>query len=156
MAKKDFKKIVLPPKYVPKKSEPYMCPEQLAYFYHILNNQKQELLQSSDSVLNSVRTAEKSASDGVGDESDSAAFEQEVTMNLRMSQRDNNLLKKIDAALTRLDNGTYGYSVVWIMAHMDIVSFPVKKSVSSVCWRDHLQQCRNSATSWRWKTARTS
>ena len=112
MAKKDFKKIVLPPKYVPKKSEPYMCPEQLAYFYHILNNQKQELLQSSDSVLNSVRTAEKSASDGVGDESDSAAFEQEVTMNLRMSQRDNNLLKKIDAALTRLDNGTYGYSVV--------------------------------------------
>ena len=112
MAKKDFRKIVLPPKYVPKKSEPYMCPEQLAYFYHILNNQKQELLQSSDSVLNSVRTAEKSASDGVGDESDSAAFEQEVTMNLRMSQRDNNLLKKIDAALTRLDNGTYGYSVV--------------------------------------------
>ena len=33
-------------------------------------------------------------------------------MNLRMSQRDNNLLKKIDAALARLDNGTYGYSVV--------------------------------------------
>ena len=112
MAKKDFKKIELPPKYVPKKSEPYMCPEQLAYFYHILNNQKQELLQTSDSVLNSVRTAEKSASDGVGDESDSAAFEQEVTMNLRMSQRDNNLLKKIDAALARMENGTYGYSVV--------------------------------------------
>ena len=39
-------------------------------------------------------------------------FEQEITMNLRMSQRDNNLLKKIDAALARLDNGTYGYSVV--------------------------------------------
>ena len=112
MTKKDFKKIELPPKYVPKKSEPYMCPEQLAYFYHILNNQKQELLQTSDSVLNSVRTAEKSASDGVGDESDSAAFEQEVTMNLRMSQRDNNLLKKIDAALARMENGTYGYSVV--------------------------------------------
>ena len=33
-------------------------------------------------------------------------------MNLRMSQRDNNLLRKIDAALARMDEGTYGYSVV--------------------------------------------
>jgi len=111
-AKKDFKKIELPPKYVPKKTEPYMCPEQLAYFYHILNNQKQELMQNNDSVLSSVRMADKTSNDGVGDESDSAMFEQEITMNLRMSQRDNNLLKKIDAALARLDNGTYGYSVV--------------------------------------------
>ena len=110
--KKDFKTIELPPKYVPKKTEPYMCLEQLAYFYHILNNQKQELMQSNDSVLSSVRMADKTSNDGVGDESDSAMFEQEITMNLRMSQRDNNLLKKIDAALARLDNGTYGYSVV--------------------------------------------
>jgi DnaK suppressor protein len=56
--------------------------------------------------------ADKSASDGVGDDSDSATFEQEITMNLRMSQRDNNLLRKIDAALARMDEGTYGYSVV--------------------------------------------
>jgi len=111
-AKKDFKKIELPPKYVPKKTEPYMCLEQLAYFYHILNNQKQELMQSNDSVLSSVRMADKTSNDGVGDELDSAMFEQEITKNLRMSQRDNNLLKKIDAALARLDNGTYGYSVV--------------------------------------------
>ena len=112
MAKKDFRKIVLPPKYVPKKSEPYMCPEQLAYFYQLLNAQKQELLHSSDSVLNSVRMADKSASDGVGDESDSAVLEQEVTMNLRMSQRDSNLMRKIDAAIARIEDGTYGYSVV--------------------------------------------
>ena len=112
MAKKDFKKIELPPKYIPKKSEPYMCPEQLAYFYQLLNNQKQDLLQNSNSVLNSVRMAEKMSSDGVGDEPDNAAFEQEITMNLRMSQRDNNLLKKIDAALARIEDGTYGYSVV--------------------------------------------
>ena len=111
-AKKDFKKIELPPKYVPKKSEPYMCPEQLAYFYHILNNQKQELSNNKDSVLNSVRLADKTSSDGVGDDSDNATFEQEITMNLRMSQRDNNLLKKIDAALARIEDGTYGFSVV--------------------------------------------
>ena len=112
MAKKDFKKIVLPEKYTPKKSEPYMCPEQLAYFYQLLNTQKQELQHSSGDVLNSVRMAEKSSSDGVGDESDSAVLEQEITMNLRMSQRDSNLMRKIDAALARIEDGTYGYSVV--------------------------------------------
>ena len=112
MATKDFKKIVLPEKYTPKKTEPYMCPEQLAYFYQLLTAQKEELLHSSDSVLNSVRMADKSASDGVGDDLDSATFEQEITMNLRMSQRDNNLLRKINAALARMDEGTYGYSVV--------------------------------------------
>ena len=112
MAKKDFKNIELPPKYIPKKSEPYMCPEQLAYFYHLLMAQKQELLNSSNSVLNSVRMADKSASDGVGDESDSATLEQEITMNLRMSQRDSNLMRKIDAALARIEDGTYGFSVV--------------------------------------------
>jgi DnaK suppressor protein len=110
--KKDFKKIELPPKYVPKKSEPYMCPEQLAYFYQLLTAQKQDLQHTSSDVLNSVRMAEKSSADGVGDDSDSATLEQEITMNLRMSQRDNNLMRKIDAALARLDDGTYGYSVV--------------------------------------------
>ena len=112
MATENYKTIELPPKYVPKKSEPYMCPQQLAYFYHLLTAQKEELLQDSDSVLNAVRLADKTESAGVGDESDNATFEQEITMNLRMSERDNNLLKKINAALERIENGTYGYSVV--------------------------------------------
>ena len=89
-----------------------MCPQHLAYFYHLLTAQKEELLQDSDSVLNAVRLADKTESAGVGDESDNATFEQEITMNLRMSERDNNLLKKINAALERIENGTYGYSVV--------------------------------------------
>lgn len=112
MAAKNYKDIELPPKYVPKKSEPYMCPEQLAYFYQLLTAQKEELLHDTDSTLNAVRLAEKVDNEGVGDESDNATFEQEITMNLRMSERDNNLLKKINAALERIENGTYGYSVV--------------------------------------------
>lgn len=112
MAKKDFKKIELPPKYVPKKSEPYMCPEQLAYFYQVLSAQKQELESNSTSVLNSVRMADQSDTAAVGDETDSASMEQEITSNLRMQQRDNNLLRKINEALNRLDNGTFGYSVI--------------------------------------------
>lgn len=112
MAKKDFKKIELPPKYVPKKSEPYMCPEQLAYFYQLLSAQKQELESSSAAMLNSVRMADKSDSAVVGDETDNASMEQEITSNLRMQQRDNNLLRKINDALNRLDKGTFGYSVI--------------------------------------------
>lgn len=89
-----------------------MCPQQLAYFYQILTAQKNELLHDTDSTLSAVRIAEKAETEGVGDESDNASFEQEITMNLRMSERDNNLLKKINAALERIENGSYGYSVV--------------------------------------------
>ena len=112
MAKKSYKTIELSPKYTPKKSEPYMCPEQLAYFYHILNNQREEILQDRDSVLSDVRMAEKNESAGVGDEQDQASAEQEITMNLRMSERNSNLLQKINSALERIENGTYGYSVI--------------------------------------------
>jgi len=112
MVKKNFKTIELAPKYVPKKSEPYMCPEQLAYFYQILIKQRDELLNERDSVLNDVRMAEKNETAGVGDDQDQASIEQEITMNLRISERNANLLQKINAALDRMDNGTYGYSVI--------------------------------------------
>ncbi|MCQ2599166.1 MAG: RNA polymerase-binding protein DksA [Alphaproteobacteria bacterium] len=112
MANTNYKTLELPPKYVPKKSEPYMCPQHLAYFYQILMAQKEELTAEKNDVLNAVRMADKSENEGVGDDSDSATFEQEITMNLRMSERDNNLLNKINAALERLENGTFGFSVV--------------------------------------------
>lgn len=111
-AKKNYKTLELPPKYTPKKSEPYMCEQQLAYFYQMLMAQKEELMHDSDSVLSAVRLAEKTEAAGVGDDSDNATYEQDITMNLRMSERDNNLLRKINAALERIENGTYGYSVV--------------------------------------------
>ena len=112
MAKQDYKTIELPAKYTPKKSEPYMCPEHLAYFYNILNTQKDELLSGKDSVLNAVRMAEKTESVGVGDESDNATYNQDITMDLRISERNNKLLQKINAALDRMANGEYGYSVI--------------------------------------------
>lgn len=112
MAQKDYKTLELPAKYTPKKSEPYMCPEHLAYFYNILKVQKEELESDSDSVLNAVRMAEKTEAAGVGDESDNASYNQDITMDLRISERNNKLLQKINAALDRIANGTYGYSVV--------------------------------------------
>ena len=112
MAKKNYKNIVLDAKYTPKKSEPYMCDEQLAYFYQLLNSQRDELMHDRETVLNDVRMAEKNETAGVGDEQDQASAEQEITMNLRMSERNTNLLQKINAALERIEKGTYGYSVI--------------------------------------------
>ena len=112
MAKKNYKNIVLDSKYTPKKSEPYMCEEQLAYFYQLLNAQREQIMNDRESVLNDVRMAEKNETAGVGDEQDQATAEQEITMNLRMSERNTNLLQKINAALERMENGTFGYSVI--------------------------------------------
>jgi DnaK suppressor protein len=112
MAKKNYKNIELPEKYKPKLSEPYMCPEQLAYFYNILTAQKEELISERDSVLNAVRMAEKTENAGVGDESDNATYNQDITMDLRISDRNNKLLQKINAALDRIENGTFGYSIL--------------------------------------------
>ena len=112
MAKKNFKNIVLPPKYVPKKTEPYMCPEHLAYFYQLLSARREKLADDHKYILDDVRIADKTENAGVGDEQDQATFEQEIAMDLRLSERNANLLKKIDAALERIENGTYGYSVI--------------------------------------------
>ena len=112
MAKQDYKTLELPAKYVPKKSDPYMCLEQQAYFYQILMAQKQEITDDTSDVLNVVRNGDNGDAMGVGDDADNASSAQALTMNLRMSERDNNLLKKINAALTRLENGTFGFSVI--------------------------------------------
>ncbi|MBR2342518.1 MAG: RNA polymerase-binding protein DksA [Alphaproteobacteria bacterium] len=108
----NYKTIELDAKYTPKKNEPYMCPQQLAYFYRILTNQREELLSERDEVLNAVRMADKTEAVGVGDDSDAATYNQDITMDLRMSDRSNKLLQKVNAALDRIANGTFGYSVV--------------------------------------------
>ena len=112
MTKENFKTLEIPKNYKPKKSEPFMCPMQLAYFYNILTAQKEELLSERDSVLNAVRLADKTESVGVGDESDNATYNQDITLDLRISERNNKLLAKINAALDRMDSGDFGYSIV--------------------------------------------
>lgn len=112
MAKQNYKNIELAPKYTPKKSEPYMCPEHLAYFYQLLNAQKEEIQQQNASALNYISNANKTNANITGDDLDIAVSEQENTMTLRTAERANNLLTKINAALDRIENGTFGYSVI--------------------------------------------
>ena len=84
--KDDYKTLELPSNYKPKKSEPYMCPMQLAYFYNILNSQREELQSNSDSVLSAIRLADKTESVGVGDDSDNATYNQDITMDLHTNR----------------------------------------------------------------------
>ena len=112
MAKQNYKNIELAPKYTPKKSEPYMCPQHLAYFYQLLNAQKDEIMQQNASTLDYISNSNKTNANITGDDSDIAVAEQENTMTLRMAERDNKLLAKINAALERIENGTFGYSVI--------------------------------------------
>lgn len=112
MPKQNYKTIELAPKYVPKKSEPYMCPEHLAYFYQLLTSQKEEILQQNADALNSVTATTMAKSAITGDESDNATAEQETNMTMRLAERSNNLLAKINSALERIENGTFGYSVI--------------------------------------------
>ena len=112
MPKKDYKTIKLDPKYTPKKGEYYMSPEQKAYFYKILNDMRDEIVSNESGVLNDILLGKKMDSAGVGDDADMSNFRQEANEKLRASQRKAGLLKKIEFALERLANGTYGYSVV--------------------------------------------
>ena len=111
MAKKDFKTLELDPKYVPKKAEEYMGDMQKAYFYRLLEGQREELVASMDDIMNAINTGKKNDM-AIGDETDSSNFDIEAEMQLRLHQRSLNLLKKIDSAMERLEKGTFGYSVV--------------------------------------------
>jgi DnaK suppressor protein len=108
MPEKNYKTIQLDPKYKPKQNETYMCPLQLAYFYQLLSARKDELLNE----LSNIKLRDKADDLGVGDELDNSSFEQELTMNIKISERQNNLLRKINFALDRIDNKTFGFSAI--------------------------------------------
>ncbi|MCL2538673.1 MAG: RNA polymerase-binding protein DksA [Alphaproteobacteria bacterium] len=112
MPKKDYKTIQLDAKYIPKKSEEYMCPEQKAYFYNMLMIQRAELVAAMEDVANVINVGQKLNSAGAMDEADTSNFQQEADRQLRMHERDANLLRKIDHALAQLENGNFGFSVI--------------------------------------------
>lgn len=110
---KNYKTIKLDPKYTPKKTEKYMSEEQKAYFYNLLNTQRAEVLTSIEDGMTEI-TADINIDnmDGANDEGDNSSTTQQAETNMKMLDRDKNLLIRIDNALERLEQGTYGYSVI--------------------------------------------
>lgn len=96
---------LLPPDYRPTNSEPFMNPMMREYFRQKLLRWKQELLKESIETLQALQTESLQESD-IGDR---ASLETEVSTELRARDRERKLITKIDEALRRVADGTYGY-----------------------------------------------
>lgn len=98
-------KVTLPPEYQPSESEPFMNPTMLEYFRLKLVNWRNELLHASSETLQNLQEGGLVAPDIA----DRASAETDRSLELRTRDRARKLISKIDAALERIDNGTYGF-----------------------------------------------
>ncbi len=97
--------IVLPPDYKPSVDEEYMNEQQLEYFRRKLQAWKDELLKESECTLQDL----KETSLHEADPNDRASSETDQFLELRTRDRMRKLIKKIDSALKRIADGSYGY-----------------------------------------------
>jgi DnaK suppressor protein len=95
----------LPEGYRPSEDEPYMNPRQIEYFRRKLLRWREEILSGSGSTLRQLQEEENR----LADQSDWASAEIQRAFELRTRDRERKLLAKIDAALKRIEEGTYGY-----------------------------------------------
>ncbi len=91
--------------YIPKRGEQYMSKEQLDHFRNILNSWKRDLMVEVDRTVSHM----KDEAANFPDPSDRATQEEEFSLELRTRDRERKLIRKIDEALKRIEDGTYGY-----------------------------------------------
>jgi len=95
----------LQPDYRPSDDEPFMGPRQLDYFRRKLLLWREEILRESLETLQHLQ--EDTVAEA--DLADRASTESERALELRTRDRQRKLIGKIDAALRRISDGTYGY-----------------------------------------------
>jgi DnaK suppressor protein len=91
--------------YQPKRGEEYMNKDQLEHFRQLLLAWKRELMEEVDRTMLHM----KDDAANFPDPNDRATQESEFGLELRTRDRERKLLKKIDSALARIDDGSYGY-----------------------------------------------
>lgn len=91
--------------YRPSEDEPFMNPRQREYFRNKLLAWKDEILRESRETLENLQEE----SQNHPDMADRASSESDRSLELRTRDRQRKLIAKIDAALKRIDDGTYGY-----------------------------------------------
>ena len=92
--------------YIPKDSEKYMCAKHLTYFKKKLLDWKNDLKKSSNEALYHSSMDDNSTSADIVDQASSYT---EKNVEMRAINRQIKLISKIDSALTRIQNGTYGF-----------------------------------------------
>ncbi|MCP5143547.1 MAG: RNA polymerase-binding protein DksA [Gammaproteobacteria bacterium] len=95
----------LPEGYTPSPKDEYMNPQHLVYFRNKLLNWRSELIEESQETLEHLRTESRD----VGDEAERASRESDNILELRTRDRYRKLLRKIEQALERIEDGSYGY-----------------------------------------------
>ncbi len=91
--------------YVPSEDEPFMNERQRSYFRAKLIGWKSEILKEARETLEALQ--QESANHP--DLADRASSETDRAIELRARDRQRKLISKIDAALQRIEDGTYGY-----------------------------------------------
>ena len=91
--------------YEPSSNEKFMNPKQLKYFRSRLLEWKKDLLKDSNSTLEKL----KEETTNKPDSTDRASIESDRALELRTRDRARKLLSKIEKALRKIEDGTYGY-----------------------------------------------
>ena len=91
--------------YRPSEDEPFMNARQREYFRSKLEAWREEILRESRETLENLQVENQNHPDMA----DRASSESDRALELRTRDRQRKLISKIDAALKRLDDGTYGY-----------------------------------------------
>jgi DnaK suppressor protein len=97
--------VELPPNYRPSEDEPFMNEKQREYFRAKLYRWREEILEETRETLLSLQEDQGQ----YADVADRASTETERSLELRTRDRQRKLISKIDAALKRIDDGTYGF-----------------------------------------------
>ena len=97
----------LPKNYSPSTDEKFMNAQQKEFFRVKLNDWKAEIHKESRETVENLQDSNSPA-----DISDRATQESEKALELRTRDRQRKLIGKIDEAISRIDNGTYGYCEV--------------------------------------------
>ena len=93
--------------YVPTEDEPFMNERQKSYFRAKLVNWKNDILREARETLEILQQENANHPDLA----DRASSETDRAIELRARDRQRKLISKIDAALARIEDGTYGYCV---------------------------------------------
>jgi DnaK suppressor protein len=91
--------------YRPSENEPFMNTRQREYFRAKLNAWKDDILRESRETLENLQEE----SQNHPDMADRASSESDRSLELRTRDRQRKLIAKIDSALKRIDDGTYGF-----------------------------------------------
>ena len=91
--------------YIARRGEQYMNKEQLEHFARILQNWKRDLMVEVDRTVLHM----KDEAANFPDPNDRATQEEEFSLELRTRDRERKLIRKIDEALKRTEDGSYGY-----------------------------------------------